>query len=300
MKNKTIFLITMLILLSGCGAPEENAAPTAPTGILTFGYTLLPQTIRQGDVSVLTMSLGNYYNNSLNNVEVRFEPTFSGVTFSPNGPLTIESGNTGTWVVDIKSAAGAIAKDYIFKPIICFDYAHENIGFFRVAPEEPSTKMVDYSASTYGPIIIDFANFRGINAKTDYGSIDMTITYRFADNYQGLTNYTTLDNQNLTAGEFIVESKDLSLRALQGSARLSPGSIPNPTTNYCQKLGSGISRCTFQTSYAKVVANSQFGFRIVTGSTLTSEIETYFKHALSYRICLKPASDFTLSVVKAQ
>ncbi|MDD5053918.1 MAG: hypothetical protein PHG04_00885 [Candidatus Nanoarchaeia archaeon] len=302
MNKKTFFLASMiaLALLAGC-TTTDSVDETPASEVLNFNYNINPTSIRQGDLSVITMTLTNFYVNPLTEVSVRFEPVFSGITFSINGPDTIVPGSNGTWIIDVETAPGVIPKDYTFRPIICFKYSQEKIGFLRVAPNEPSTRNVDYSVSTTGPISIEFNNLRGINALSDYNSLDMTITYDFADNYNGLTPNLDLDTQTLSNGVFEIYSNDLSLRALQGSARIEPTSII-AETNTCRKsVISELSRCAFTHSDStRVFANTQFGFRINVAEDLASELETYFRHELNYTMCLKPVSDFLLTVVRAQ
>jgi hypothetical protein len=200
--------------------------------------------------------------------------------------------------VDIQSVAGVVAKDYIFRPIICFDYSQDKRGYFRVAPQAPSTSEVDYSTSDVGPLVISFSNLRGINAQNDLNSLDITINYAYASNFQGLTNNTSADNQVIKYGLFEIDSQNLRLRALQGSTRIKNSTIG--LDSYCRQLSSGKSSCQFPATNTNVYANSQFGFRINVSSTLESELETYFLNTVNYTICLKPISDFSLTVVKAQ
>lgn len=298
MKNKIILLMGIIILLSGCTGEETTDEPVTPTGVINYAYNLNPSTIRQGDASVLTMSISNYYEKPLENLEVRFEPTFSGIDFRIDGPTTIVPTGTGTWIVDIQSSSGIVAKNYIFRPVICFDYSQDKRGYFRVAPEAPSTSEVDYSTSDVGPLIITISNLRGINAKQDFNSLDITIKYSYANTFQGLTNNTSIEDQVLSSGLFEIDSVDLGLRALQGSTRIKNTTIG--LDNYCRKRSSGLSTCEIPSTDTTVYANSQFGFRINVSSTLNSELETYFLNTINYRICLKPTADFSLNVVKAQ
>ncbi|MDD4353004.1 MAG: hypothetical protein PHN56_00960 [Candidatus Nanoarchaeia archaeon] len=299
MKKKLIFLLGVIILLSGCtGDQETETEQVNPTGIINFAYNIEPSSIRQGDSAVITMSLSNFYEKPLENVEVRFEPTFSGINFRIDGPSRIEPSSTGTWIVDIQSTSGVVAKNYIFRPIICFDYSQTKRGYFRVAPETPSDSSVDYSTSEVGPLIININNLRGINAKQDFNSLDITINYAYANTFQGLTNNTSVDKQVLTYGIFEIDSKDLFLRALQGSTRIKNTTIG--LDNYCTHVTSGRNFCTFPATGTTVYANSQFGFRINVSNTLESELATYFLNTINYTICLKPTYDFSLTVVKSQ
>ncbi|MFA5743963.1 MAG: hypothetical protein WC936_04010 [Candidatus Nanoarchaeia archaeon] len=298
MKNKIIFLIGAIILLSGCTDDGATNEPVIPTGVINFAYNLNPLSIRQGDSAVLTMSITNYYEKSLENLQVRLEPTFSGVDFRIDGPSEISPTATGTWIIDVLSSPGVAAKNYVFRPVICFDYSQDKKAYFRVAPETPSTSEVDYSTSDVGPIVITFSNLRGINAKQDFNSLDITITYDYNNNFQGLTNYTSIDDQPLSYGLFEIDSTDLKLRALQGSTRIKNTTIG--LDNYCRARASGISACEFPATGTTVYANSQFGFRINVSKALESELETYFLNTINYTICLKPVSDLVLTVVKAQ
>jgi hypothetical protein len=298
MKNKLFFLMGILIILSGCTGDEPDNGSVAQEGVINFEYTLSPASISQGDSAMLTMSISNSYPKSLENITVRFEPTFSGITFRSDGPTSINPDSTGTWIVDIQSVAGVVAKNYVFRPIICFDYSQDKRGYFRVAPQEPSTRDVDYSTSDIGPLVISFSNLRGINAKEDLSSLDITVNYDYSDTFVGLTNNTSQDNQALDYGLFEIDSNNLRLRALQGSTRIKETTIG--LDNYCRKLDSGKSSCEFPSSVNDVYANSQFGFRINVSNALESELETYFLNTVNYTICLKPVSDFSLTVVKAQ
>jgi hypothetical protein len=298
MRNKLFFLIGALIILSGCTGDEQDNGSVAQEGVINFEYSLSPASISQGDSAMLTMSISNNYPKPLENIAIRFEPTFSGITFMADGPTSINSGSIGTWIVDIQSAAGVVAKNYDFRPIICFDYSQDKRGYFRVAPQEPSTREVDYSTSDVGPLVISFSNLRGINAKEDSDSLDITVNYDYADTFVGLTNNTSKDNQVIKYGLFEIDSQNLMLRALQGSTRIKETTIG--LDNYCRKLASGKSSCEFPSSSNNVYASSQFGFRINVSNTLESELETYFLNTVNYTICLKPISDFSLAVVKNQ
>jgi hypothetical protein len=296
MKNKIMLLMGLIIILSGCTGEETTDEQVNPTGVINYAYNLNPLSIRQGDAAVLTMSISNYYEKPLENLEVRFEPTFSGIDFRIDGPQEIVSTGTGTWIVDIQSSSGIVAKNYVFRPIICFDYSQDKRAYFRVAPQEPSSNLVDYSTSDVGPMVITFSNLRGINAKQDFNSLDITINYAYANSFQGLTNNTSIDDQVLSSGLFEIDSENLGLRALQGSTRLRNIGLDN----YCRYDASGKSNCQFPANGTTVYGNSQFGFRINVSNNLASELETYFLNTINYRICLKPTSDLTLSVVKAQ
>jgi len=297
MKNGLILLIGIMVLLAGCtGEQNEETETVTPTGIINFAYNINPSSIAQGEASIITMSVSNYYEKALENIDVRFEPTFSGITFRIDGPTSIEPTGTGTWIVDMQSASGAVPKVYTFRPVICFDYSQDKRGYFRVAPNEPSTSEVDYSTSTVGPMVITFKNLAGINVKQD-NAIDVDISYAYANTFQGLTNNTSLETQVISYGLIEVDSPDLRLRALQGSSRLT---YVTPEQPYCRFLSSGLSQCIFPKEGTTVYANYVFGFRVNASETLASELETYFLNTINYTICLKPISDFTVTVVKAQ
>lgn len=295
MNNKIGFvsILAIIALLSGCTQTTDNTNITTP-GTLSFDYNINPLTIRQGDSSLITLELTNQYSNALENIQIRFEPIFSGINFVIDGPLRIEPQTTGSWTVEMQASSSAIDKGYTFRPVICFDYSQTKRGHFLAAANAPSSSEVDYSTSDSGPLNIIFDRLRGINALKDSNKIDTTVRYSFANNYNGLTNNTSTISQLITSGIFELYSDNyLQLKASSGANKLKNLGAEN----YCT-LFNKTSTCQLDES-ATITLEQPFTFIIEVSTPLISELETHFLNTINYTICLKPTSDFKIEVEKS-
>jgi hypothetical protein len=294
MNNKIGFvsIIAIIALLSGCTQTTDNTNSTNP-GTLSFNYNINPLTVRQGDLSIITLELKNQYSNALENIQIRFEPIFSGINFVIDGPLRIEPKGTGLWTIEMQTSNSAIPKGYIFRPIICFDYSQTKRGYFLAASNAPSFSEVDYSTSDSGPLNIVFDRLRGINALKDSNKIDTTVRYSFANNYNGLTNNTSALNQLIKEGIFELYSDNyLRLKASSGANKLKNLG----EDNYCTLINK-TSTCQLN-ELATITLEQPFTFIIEVSKPLISELETNFLNTINYTICLKSINDFKIEVEK--
>ncbi len=295
MNNKIGFagILAIIALLSGCTQTTDSTNSTTP-GTLSFSHTINPLAVRQGDSSLITLKLINQYSNALDNIQIRFEPIFSGINFVIDGPSSIEPQGTGSWTVEMQTSSSSIPKEYIFRPIICFDYSQTRRGHFLVAANAPSSSEVDYSTSDSGPLNIVFERLKGIDAQKDSNRLDTTAKYSFANNYNGLTNNTSTLSQLINRGIFELYSDEyLQLKASSGANKLKNLGAEN----YCT-LFNKTSTCELDES-ATITLEQPFTFIIEVSKPLVSELETHFLNTINYTICFRPTSDFKIEVEKS-
>ncbi|VVB75443.1 Uncharacterised protein [Candidatus Tiddalikarchaeum anstoanum] len=301
--KKTILILIAVLLIAGCtgGSQQTNTRTGPASGTLETSASLEDSSIPAGESTQMEVTLTNMFSQPLENIDIKVEPTITGLSYNVNGATSLDSNDTRKWDIEIITLPGMNKRVYNIYPVICFDYAEEYKGFFTISNGSAPTSELDTSLSENGPIDINVEGLSSFNARNTE-KLDVKVLYAFNSNMVGGTGlYTDESELKFTSGYFKLDALNnkLKLTTLEGG---SQNYFNKDSTNTCpvqaggDDFGFGLCHFTSQPNYD---ASKQFDFDIIPSGTLSGESESSFVTGVTYRFCYKATDSTALTITEA-